>query len=406
MHHVAITGVGIISCLGLEPETVGAALAAGQSGIVVDDERRRRGFRSPLTAAIRGFNARDWLGRKQRKTMTEYSIQAWAATQQALEMAGLQPDDWQNEQTGLIFGNDSSCLAAIEQVDSVREHEATGSIGSGCIFRSMTSNITMNLNALLGTRGISMCISSACSSGGHGIGLGLDLIRHGRQQRVICGGAQEINWESMCSFDALDAFSTRTDEPARACRPFDRDRDGLVPGGGAAVVVLERLDEARARGATVLGRVAGYGFSADGAALAVPTRTGIAQAMRAALADAAAEPDAVDYVCAHATSTPNGDAAEAANIEAVFGAGTTPPVSSLKSMTGHELWMAGAAQVVYTVIMRQQGFTAANINFDAPDEATAGLNIITETRAEPPSLALCNSAGFGGTNAALVLAFD
>ncbi len=403
MHRVAITGIGIISCLGQDPGTVGEALRSGRSGVVIDEERVRLGFRSPLTAMIRDFDA-SLLSRKQRKSMPEFAVWAYAATSSALEMAKLDEQAVQNDQTGLLFGCDSSCIAAVEQVDALMRGGETKAIGSGQIFRSMTSTVTMNLNTLLGTRGACWSLSSACSSGGHAVGQAADLIRFGRQQRMICGGAQEINWQSMCSFDGLGAFSLRLADPAAASRPFDAERDGLVPGGGAAALVLERYDLAQQRGATILGEVIGYGFSSDGEQLSVPSREGLGRAMTMALEDSGLAAADIDYLCAHATSTPAGDAAEADNIRRIFG-DKTPPVSSLKAMTGHELWMSGASQVVYTTIMAQQGFIAPNRNFCAPCSETAGLNIVRETIPQAPRHVLCNSAGFGGTNAALIIAY-
>ncbi|MBI5017235.1 MAG: beta-ketoacyl-[acyl-carrier-protein] synthase family protein [Deltaproteobacteria bacterium] len=405
MHRVAITGIGIVSCLGSTVEVVAEALYHGRSGIVVDPVRREMGFRSPLTGRIPDFDASAVLSKKKRKTMPEFAVQAYAAARDAVALAGLGDDEVRSDQTGLVFGCDSSCLAAVEQVDLLRGCRETTSLGSGHVFRSMTSTVTMNLNTLLGSRGACWSISSACSSGGHAVGQAADLVALGRQERVICGGAQEINWESMCSFDGLGAFSLREAEPAAASRPFDADRDGLVPSGGAAALVLEQYDAARARGARILGEVAGYGFSSDGDNIAVPSPRGLQAAMRMALRNAGAVPGDVDYLCAHATSTPAGDAMEAENIRAVFG-DRTPLVSSLKSMTGHELWMSGASQVVYATIMALKGFIAPNANFGRPDEATAGLDIVVETVPRPPTNALCNSAGFGGTNASLFLKFD
>ena len=404
MHRVAITGIGIVSCLGNDPQTVGAALRAGASGIVVDEQRTELGFRSPLTGQIKNFDS-SILSRKQRKSMPEFAVWAYSSAHDALAMAGLSPDDIENEQTGLIYGCDSSCIAAVEQVDALRAKGETKAIGSGQIFRSMTSSITMNLNTLLQTRGASWSLSSACSSGGHAIGQAADLIRLGRQERIFCGGAQEINWQSMCSFDGLGAFSVRIDDPTAASRPFDAKRDGLVPSGGAATVLLERYDLAEQRGATILGELLGYGFSSDGGQLSVPSDNGISRAMRMALDQSGLSAAEIDYLCAHATSTPAGDSAEATNIRTIFGA-TTPPTSSLKSMTGHELWMSGASQVVYSTIMAQQKFIAANINYSEPSPETAGLNIIRETIPQAPTKVLCNSAGFGGTNSALVLGFS
>lgn len=404
MHRVAITGVGIVSVLGNTPTAVGDALRRGRSGLVVDPERTRLGFRSPLTGAIPGWDSQAYLSRKQRKTMPEFAVQAYAATRDAVAMADLDENLLKSEETGLIFGCDSSCLAAIEQVDLLRRRGDTAGIGSGLVFQSMTSCITMNLNTLLETRGACWTLSSACSSGGHAVGQAADLIALGKQERVICGGAQELNWESMCSFDALGAFSTRTDAPDRASRPFDAGRDGLVPSGGAAALVLERYDLARERGAPILGEVLAYAFSSDGEKLSVPSRGGLARAMTKALELARLKPADIDYLCAHATSTPAGDAAEADNITAVFGS-RGPWVSSLKGMTGHELWMAGASQVVYCTLMAQGGFVAPNVNFEQPDAHSAALRIAAETVAGAPEHVLANAAGFGGTNSCLVLRF-
>lgn len=404
MHRVAITGIGIVSVLGSTVETVAESLRAGRSGVVADPKRVELGFRSPLTGEIAGFDPRAMLTKKQCKTMPDFAIQAHAAAADAIRASGLSPAEIESDETGLVFGCDSSCLAAVEQVDLLRERGETKLIGSGQVFRSMTSCITMNLNTLFRTRGACWTISSACSSGGHAVGQAADLVAYGRQQRVICGGAQEINAESMCSFDALGAFSTRIDAPHAASRPFDAARDGLVPGGGAAALVLERYDLAKARGAAILGEVAGYAFSSDGSHLSVPSEEGLQRAMRKAISLAGLSPADIDYVCAHATSTPAGDAAEARNISAVFGP-RTPPVSSTKSMTGHELWMSGASQVVYSTIMAQRGFIAPNANFTEPDAFSARLNIAAARIDRAPENVLCNSAGFGGTNACLLLRF-
>jgi 3-oxoacyl-[acyl-carrier-protein] synthase-1 len=405
MKRVAITGVGIVSCLGTDAETIAGKLRRGESAVQVDPERLALGFQSPLTTRIDGFDARQYVNRKARKTMTDFTVQAYAASMDAVRQAGLAPEDLQNDRTGLIFGCDSSALAAIEQVDLIREYRSTGAIGSGHIFRSMTSNVTMNLNTLFKTRGACWTLSAACSSGGHALGQAADLIRLGRQERILCGGAQEINWESVCSFDALEAFSMRVDEPARACRPFDAGRDGLVPSGGAAAVLLEDYDLAQSRGAQILGEVLGYGFSSDGENISVPSDEGLFRAMRSAVADARLPLKDIDYVCAHATGTPAGDGQEALCIHRLFGDEARPAVASLKGLVGHELWMAGAAQVVYCTLMARYGFMAANANFNAPDENTAKIEILTETRTTPPRRVLCNAAGFGGTNSCLAIAY-
>lgn len=405
MHRVVITGVGVVSCLGVDLDAVTEALKTGRSGIVYDPERAAMGFKSPLTGTITGFDESALLSKKERKTMPDFGLWAYKAAKDALGMAGLDAQSLKNEETGLVFGCDSSAAAAVEQTDLLREHRDSARIGSGLIFRSMTSTITLNLNTIFQTQGACWTISSACSSGGHAVGQAADLIALGRQERVICGAAQEITPESMCSFDALGAFSKRLDHPAKASRPFDKDRDGLIPSGGAAAIILERRDLALKRGAPILGEIRAYAFSSDGRHLTTPSPDGLARSMSKALKAAELSPGDVDYLCAHATSTPSGDAAEAANIKAVFEE-KTPDVSSLKSMTGHELWMSGASQLVYCALMARGGFIAPNVNFTEPDPACAGLNIVRKTIHRPPRLALLNAAGFGGTNSCLVVDFS
>jgi len=404
MHEVVITGIGIISVLGNNVDDASKALYEGRSGIVVDPERIELGFDSPLTGIIRDFNPKDHLKRKQRKPMSEHAVWAYASTMEALAMSGLEPEDIQNDESGLIFGCDSSCMGSIDQANLLLERKETAMIGSGAIFKSMTSNVTITLNALLKTQGAAWSLSGACASGGHAIGQGFSLIALGQQDRVICGGAQEINWQSMCSFDGLGAFADNTDTPHTASRPFDRDRTGLVPSGGAASIILERKDLAEARGAKILGTVRGYGFSSDGWHISEPSPTGLSRSGNKAFKSAGITPADIDYVCAHATATPVGDQSEAGNLKTIFG-DNSPVISSIKSMTGHELWMAGASQVVYTCLMARDGYLAPNINLENLDPAAEGLNVTPVTVERAPGTVLCNSAGFGGTNSSLILSF-
>lgn len=401
MHQVAITGIGIVSCLGTGAGKVAESLRLGRSGVRVDPERAALGFRSPLTGAINDFTP-PAIDKKKKRTLTEYGLHAVVAALEAIAMAGWADADVQNERTGLIIGNDSSALANIEQAEITRREKSTFPIGASMVFQALNSTVTMNLCTILGTRGASWTLSGACASGGHSIGQAADLIALGRQDRILAGGVQEINWQSICSFDATNAFSMRVEDPARASRPFDAGRDGLVPSGGAAVVALENAELARRRGANILGYIRSYAFSSDGANLASPTGEGLQRAMAECLDRGGAAPEDVDYVCAHATSTPLGDAAEARAIAATFGA-ARPWVSSTKSLTGHEMWMAGAAQVVYSVLMGQGGFIAPNANFSRQEEGAAALRIAAETIDQRPRTVLCNSAGFGGTNSCLLL---
>lgn len=401
MHDVAITGIGIVSTLGTGQKKVKESLKNGLSGIRLDPNRQSIGFRSALTGHIDDFT-KPKLNRKTCRTMTEFGLQTYSAAIEAIEEAGWSEEEVKNDRTGLIVGNDSSTLANYGQVKITHDEKSTFPIGAGLVFQALNSTVTMNLNAIFGNRGASWTLSGACASGGHSIGQASDLIAMGRQDRMICGGAQEINWESVSSFDSTNAFSLKLDAPERASRPFDAARDGLVPSGGAAIVTLERYDIAKKRGANILGKIKSYAFSSDGSNLSVPSGEGLERCIRECLKIGAVSQEQIDYICAHGTSTPVGDAAEARAIHNVFGK-SGPWVSSTKSMTGHEMWMAGAAQVVYSLMMAQGGFIAPNVNFEAQEEDAAPIRIAPETIDEKPELILCNSAGFGGTNSCLLI---
>lgn len=403
---VAVTGMGIASCIGTTVDEVEEALRAGRSGIVLDPSRLSRGFRSGLTGKIRGFDIRACgLTRKALRTMGQPArYAAWAALH-AVADAGIDRAVVASPRCGVVFGNDSTVRAGAAAVDTAREHGETHFIPSGSIFKTMNSTVTMNLAALFGVQGANWTLSAACASGAHVIGQALMLIRSGLQDVVIAGGAQETNWMGMASFDALGALSTRHDDPEGASRPFDAGRDGLVPSGGGACLILEGLDHALARNARIYAVITGYGFSSDvGANLSSPGVNGAVSAMEMALRDASVDPLAIDYVNAHATSTPLGDLVEARAIQQVFGCRT--PVSATKSMTGHECWMAGISEAIYTIIMAGGDFIAPTINFSSMDEDGPAIDIVTQTREVAMGRALSNSFGFGGTNGAVVLDFD
>ncbi len=401
----AITGLGIISCIGQTLEEVAHSLKQGKSGIVLDESRLKRGFRSGLTGRIADFDPRHWgLTRKMLRTMGEPAQYAGAAAIDAVKDSGLPPEALRNERCGLIFGNDSSIGASVEAIEMAREHGATHYLGSGYVFQAMNSTISMNLAAYFGTQGANWSLSAACASGAHVIGQALLLIRSGLHDIVIVGGAQETNWQSIASFDAIGAFSIRHHAPEKACRPFDAERDGLVPSGGAACLVLEELEHARKRGAHIYGIVRGYGFSSQaGANLSEPSLAGAIRAMQRALEDGGVGCHEVDYINAHATSTPAGDLVEAQAIAEVFGAGV--PVSSTKSMTGHECWMAGASEALYTVLMARDGFIAPNVNFNSFQPDCPRIKIVPECIPANIRMALSNSFGFGGTYASLLFDF-
>ena len=398
---VVITGMGIYSCIGTSLGEVRDSLYQGKSGIVFLPERKEYGYRSALTGFVENPDLKGLLGRRERISMGQESEFAYMATLEALKNAGIDSDFLQQNEVGILYGNDSVAESVILTNDKIREKKDTTLVGSGAVFRTMNSTVTMNLSTLFQLRGVNMSISAACASGSHSVGLGYLLIQSGMQDCVICGGAQEINKYSMGSFDGLGVFSMREDEPTLASRPFDTSRDGLVPSGGAATLVLESYESAMRRGATPIAEVVGYGFSSNGGHISTPNVEGPARAMARALQNAGIQASEIDYINAHATSTPIGDTNEAKAIYEIFGSNI--PVSSTKSMTGHECWMAGASEVIYSVLMMQNSFIAPNINFETPDEASAKLNIIPETVERPINAFLSNSFGFGGTNSALVV---
>ena len=402
MGRVVITGIGIWSCLGTSVEEVKNSLYHGISGIGLDQDRLDYGFRSGLTGMVKRPQLKGVLDRRTRMGLSEEAEYAFMASKDAFQMAGVDDAYLLANEVGVIFGNDSSASAVVETANIMSEKHDSAMIGSGLIFQGMNSTVNMNMNTIFHLRGVNFTVSSACASGSHSIGLGYLLIKQGLQDMILCGGAQEVNKFSMSSFDALNAFSIRMDEPTKASRPFDRDRDGLVPSGGAAALILEDYDHAVKRGATILAEVCGYGFSSNGGGISEPSDEGSFIAMSRAIKDAGIDIKDIDYVNAHATSTHQGDMYEAKALDRLL-RGQRALISSTKSMTGHECWMAGASEAVYSMIMMQNNFVAPNINFENPDEYSEPLNIAAKTVETEVNVVLSNSFGFGGTNSALVL---
>lgn len=401
MNRVVISGIGIYSSLGINKDAVAASLFEGRSGIIYRPERKEMGYRSALTGYVARPNLKSLLDRRSRIMMPEQAEFAYMATIEAMLQAKMDIDFFHKEETGIIYGNDSCAKPVIDGIDVLREKKDSMLIGSGSVFQVLNSTVTMNLATIFKLRGINFSISAACASGSHAIGMGYLFIKNGLQDRVICGGAQEINDYSMPNFDALATFSTRESEPTKASRPFDKDRDGLVPGGGAATIILESLESAQARGADIIAEITGYGFSSNGDHISNPSVEGQVRSINRALKDAGLSAADIEYVNAHATSTAAGDSSEAEAIFEVFGGKT--PVSSTKSMTGHECWMAGASEIVYSLLMMKNGFMAPNINFENPDEHSAKINVLPETLQRNFNIFLSNSFGFGGTNSSLIV---
>ncbi|SEW45614.1 3-oxoacyl-[acyl-carrier-protein] synthase-1 [Chryseobacterium wanjuense] len=400
-NRVVITGMGIYSCIGTSLEEVKESLFQGKSGIVLVGERKEFGFRSGLTGVVPKPDLKNLLSRRQRVSMGEESEYAYIATLDALKQANIDQDFLDHNEVGILYGNDSVSQAVVESIDIAREKKDTTLMGSGAIFKSMNSTVTMNLSTIFKLRGINLTISAACASGSHSLGLAYMMIKNGFQDMIVCGGAQETNKYSMASFDGLGVFSVREDEPTKASRPFDKDRDGLIPSGGAATLIVESLESAQKRGATILAEIVGYGFSSNGGHISTPNVDGPALAMDRALKQSGLAAKDIDYINAHATSTPIGDANEAKAIYEIFG--SEVPVSSTKSMTGHECWMAGASEVIYSILMMQNDFVAPNINLESPDDEAKKINLVAKTKSQKIDVFLSNSFGFGGTNSALIV---
>jgi 3-oxoacyl-[acyl-carrier-protein] synthase-1 len=403
MKRVVITGMGIWSCLGTTIDEVKDSLYNGKSGIGIDEQRIPYGYQSPLTGKVKTPVLKGLIDRHLRRGLSEEAEYAFMASNQAFAMANISQEYLDQNEVGCIFGNDSSAKPVSEASKIMDEKHDTELLGQSFIFQAMNSTVTMNLSTIFRLKGANFTISAACASGSHSIGLAYMLIKNGLQDVILCGGAQEANYYSMASFDALGAFSKNVENPEKASRPFDRDRDGLVPSGGAAALVLEEYEHAVARGANIIAEVIGYGFSSNGTSvISQPSDEGCLRAMQRAMNDAGVEPKDIDYINAHATSTKQGDMFEAMAIDKLF-RGEHALVASTKSMTGHECWMAGASEVVYSLIMMLNNFVAPNINLENPDEYSEHLNIPRETVETKLNTILSNSFGFGGTNSALVI---
>ena len=402
MRRVVITGMGIYSCIGKNQDEVKDSLFQGRSGIGIDPARKEMGYFSALTGLVERPDLKKLLDRKKRHSLAEQGEYAYMATLEAFRQAQIDEEFLLDHEVGILYGNDSSAAPVIEAIDVIRAKKNTAMVGSGSIFQSMNSTVTMNLACLFRLKGINLTSSAACASGSQSVGLAYLLIRDGLQDCIVCGGAQEANLYGVAAFDGIQSFSTREDAPEKASRPFDADRDGLVPGGGAATLVVESYEHALKRGAPILAEIVSWGFSGNGDHISTPNVEGPARSLELCLQHGGVTPQQIGYVNAHATSTRIGDAREAQAIARVFG-DYRVPVTSTKSQTGHEMWMAGASELIYSILMMKNGFIAGNINFERPDENTACLHILPETREIGFDMFLSNSFGFGGTNSTLIV---
>ena len=395
--------MGIWSCLGVTLDEVRQSLYDGKSGIIYSQERMDAGFRSPFCANVPKADLKPFVNRNFRQFMPEEAQYAYMATKDALAAAKLEQDYIDSHEVGIIYGNDSVAEATMIALDKFRQFGSTAACGSGAIFQSMNSTVTMNLACLFHLKGINLTASAACASGSQSIGLAWLLIKNGLQDCVVCGGAQEANMFGVASFDGIQSFALRDDnDPSKASRPFDSQRNGLVPGGGAATLVVESYESAVKRGAPILAEIVSWGFSGNGDHISTPNVEGPARSLELCLEKSGINIREIGYVNAHATSTKIGDSREAQAIARIFG-DYRVPVTSTKSQTGHEMWMAGTSEIIYSMLMMKNDFIAGNVNFENPDEETACVNVLPETKEAHFDIFLSNSFGFGGTNSTLIV---
>lgn len=402
MKRVVVTGMGIWSCIGQDLQTVTESLKQGKSGIIYDSKRIEQGLHCGLVGNVPHPDLKPLLERRFRVNMQELSEYAYMASKEAFDTAKISSDYRKQNEIGTIFGSGCSSVGFDSICSVIHKEKDSLMVGPSAIFQGDASHVTMNLATIFGLRGVNFSVGAACASSNHAIGVGSLYIRAGMQTMVLVGGAMETSPLNAVGEDAIEALSLRNDAPQHASRPFDIDRDGLIPSGGAAALVLEEYEHATSRGATIYGEIVGYGFSTNGTdTIAAPDTDSEYWAMKRALEDAQMNPDQIDLINPHAASTIIGDAVEAKAIERLFG--DKPWITSTKSMTGHEGWAAGACETVYGLLMMNNNFVAPTINLEHADECAQGLKIAR--KAEPATIRafLNHSTGLGGTNSAIVI---
>jgi 3-oxoacyl-[acyl-carrier-protein] synthase-1 len=404
MRRVVITGIGIVSSIGNNATEVEASLRAGKSGIVFAPDYAEHGFRCRVHGQP-NITLEDHIDKRDLRFMGDGAAYTFIAMDQAVKDSGLAPEDISNDRTGIIVGSGGpSTKSFFKAHNIVRETGSPKRIGPFGVTKGMSSTVSACLATPFKIRGVNYSITSACSTSAHCIGNGTELIQMGKQDIVFAGGGEELDWTLSCLFDAMGAMSSKyNDTPERASRTYDANRDGFVIAGGGGIVVLEELEHALARGAKIYGEVTGYGATSDGYDMVAPSGEGGERAMRLALATLP-QGRTIDYINSHGTSTMVGDVTEVEAIRRVFGKGTTPPIASTKSLTGHCLGGAGVWEAIYSLIMLNGNFIAASANVETLDPALDPAEIVTSMRDNVPlDSVLSNSFGFGGTNATLVM---
>ena len=404
MRRVVVTGLGIVSSIGNNADEVTDSLRNARSGIVAAEDYIRLGFRSQVHGSLK-INLDEVVDRRARRFQGDGAGYCWVAMNQAIADAGLEEKDISNPRTGLIVGSGGpSTKAIVQAADITRQNNSPKRVGPFAVPKAMSSTVSANLSTWFKTKGYNYSISSACSTSANCIGNAFELIQWGKQDMMFAGGGEELDWTLSELFDAMGAMSSNfNDTPTRASRPYDKDRDGFVIAGGGAMLVLEDMDRAKARGAKIFAEIAGYAANSDGFDMVAPSGEGAARCMRIALQgmDGKGVPT-IDYLNTHGTGTPVGDAKEMEAVRAAFGA-KPPVISSTKALTGHSLGAAGAQEAVYCILMMQDGFIAESANIDTIDPAFEDLPIARKRIDGPLNAVMSNSFGFGGTNGCLVM---
>ncbi|MBS9423494.1 beta-ketoacyl-ACP synthase I [Photorhabdus caribbeanensis] len=399
MKRVVITGLGIVSSIGNNQKEVLASLKEGRSGITFSEKFKEIGMRSHVWGNVK-LDTTGLIDRKIQRFMSDASVYAYLAMDEAIKDSGLTDDQVSNIRSGLVVGSGGgSPYNQVASADGMRARGLRG-VGPYMVTRAMASGVSACLATPFKIKGVNYSISSACSTSAHCIGHAAELIQLGKQDIVFAGGGEELCWEMSCEFDAMGALSTKYNEmPEKASRTYDKNRDGFVIAGGGGIVVVEELEHALARGAHIYAEIVGYGATSDGADMVVPSGEGAVRCMNMALQGVKGS---IDYVNTHGTSTPAGDLKELEAIRGVFG-DTTPAISATKAMTGHSLGAAGVHEAIYSLLMLEHGFIAPSINIEDLDDKAAGMNIITKPTEQKLNTVMSNSFGFGGTNASLVM---
>ena len=400
MRRVVVTGLGIVSSIGNDADTVTSSLKAGKSGIVSMPDFAEKGFRSQVAGTIKDLDIASLVDKRTLRFMGKGSAYAAIAMQQAIDDAGLTEEMVSNERTGIIAGSGGPSVENLEATIDITREKGPKRVGPFMVPKTMSSTCSATLATPFKIKGYNYSITSACSTSAHCIGNGYELIQWGKQDIVFAGGGEELHWGMAVQFDAMGALSSNyNDTPEKASRAYDADRDGFVIGEGAGMVVLEELEHALARGATIYGEVVGYGANSDGYDMVAPSGEGAERCMKIALADV---DENVDYINTHGTSTPVGDVKELGAMRNTFTAENMPVIGSTKSYTGHSLGATGVQEAIYCLLMMKNDFIAESINIENLDEEAKDLPIATERKDTKLNVVMSNSFGFGGTNASLV----